>query len=169
MALDLDELEDLCRRSQSEESEDFSHNLAAEYEQKLFDAAPELIAAARELAKRDAMEVCSHCGSSNIYHGPPDCSGCGAPGCCKVCCNEARLEARAKKAEAERDRLRDKVISIGRFISEEFIGSDADCEGKGVIVCHHCDAAIEDNESDLDSHGWHMEHCSVAQALKDGE
>lgn len=57
------------------------------------------IATAIEEARQNKRETCEHCGSDRIYHGPPDCPACGAPNCCRNCCERA-------KAEAERDRLR---------------------------------------------------------------
>jgi hypothetical protein len=32
-----------------------------------------------EVEKLRSREKCEHCGSDRIYHGPPDCPGCGAP------------------------------------------------------------------------------------------
>lgn len=59
-----------------------------------------------ELRQAKGRERCEHCGSNDIYHGPPDCPLCGAPNCCRVCCRIVFLEGRLAEKDKETEQIK---------------------------------------------------------------
>jgi hypothetical protein len=55
------------------------------------------------LEAEQAGERCEHCGCDKIYSGPPDCSRCGAPVCCEICCKEQALNDHIEALQAKLD------------------------------------------------------------------
>lgn len=111
---------------------------------------------------------CEVCGSTQIYHGPPDCPRCGAPICCERCCREnawqTEIEQHLADLEGRFNERLDIVDSLFRHycICGEAIHKREDVRDKrlrvleqmnDIPVCPGCGLLIgfcvcEDNQAD---------------------